>query len=93
MSRHRAGVTESKIHELVTVERGDVGAPSRREREGESPGPLIHPGHGHTAKEVIGTGILRLRTGISGLVTRHFSRMKRCEPVAVNRSHGSQRTQ
>ena len=52
--RHRPGVSQGEVDVLVAVDVGDPIPTRRLQIEGVATGPLVHPGHGDAAEEVVG---------------------------------------
>ena len=52
VSRHRAGVPQTEVGELVSIEIGDRRAAGGGKPQREAAGPFAHPGHRHAAEEI-----------------------------------------
>jgi hypothetical protein len=53
MPGHRSGVPEGEVDVLIAVDVHDPISSGRGEVNRMTPRPLVHPGHGHTAKKVL----------------------------------------
>lgn len=51
---HGSGIPKCKIHILAPIQIDNAIAVSFGEVGGERACPFIHPGHGHTAKQIVG---------------------------------------